>query len=345
MCIRDRRSKVNRQLQKMLERKYRRWVQAAAALRQSVALEEFWNQQLRAGDVAGPFWALVTHPHTEEELLTRAYGEVHMLSHLQGASNRADRQRLRQQVVEIDTLNERLERLRRHHQCQLEQRDRRLEQLGLEIRSLKSTKASAPLLIGKIAGQDPEPAEDSRQRRLSRAEERLAQREMELDRLRHEMSALQEMLTESQQERLALEEAIRQLLVPQGRGGKSDEPSLDLAGQRVLYVGGRSKLTPHLRSLVESSNGRFAYHDGGLEESRSGLHCSLAGADMVFCPVDCVSHDACRRVKRHCRQQDKLFVPLRSSGLSAFAAGLRQSCQSTGANSVERQLAYTYSQD
>ena len=112
----------------------------------------------------------------------------------------------------------------------------------------------------------------------------------------------------------------------------------------MLYVGGRSTLTPHLRSLVESSNGRFAHHDGGLEESRAGLHCSLSGADMVFCPVDCVSHDACLRVKQHCRQQDKPFIPLRSSGISAFAAGLRQSCQSVEMNSSERQLAYTYVQ-
>ena len=107
-------------------------------------------------------------------------------------------------------------------------------------------------------------------------------------------------------------------------------------------MGGRSTLTPHLRSLVELSNGRFAYHDGGLEERRSGLHCSLAGADMVFCPVDCISHDACLRVKRYCRQQAKPFIPLRSSGLSAFAAGLRDSCRSVASNSAERQLAYTY---
>jgi hypothetical protein len=143
-----------------------------------------------------------------------------------------------------------------------------------------------------------------------------------------------------------MEEAMGQLLAsPSSNGEASFSHRLDLAGQRVLYVGGRSTLTPHLRSLVESSNGRFVYHDGGLEESRAGLHCSLAGADMVFCPVDCISHDACRRVKQHCRQQDKPFIPLRSSGLSAFAAGLRLSCQPVGGDSAERQLAYTYVQE
>jgi hypothetical protein len=66
---------------------------------------------------------------------------------------------------------------------------------------------------------------------------------------------------------------------------------------------------------------------------------------MVFCPVDCVSHDACRRVKQHCRRQDKPFIPLRSSGLTAFAAGLCYSSQSTESNSHEQQLAFTYAME
>ena len=57
-----------------------------------------------------------------------------------------------------------------------------------------------------------------------------------------------------------------------------------------------------------------------LIEDRRGIR---RHSDMVFCPVDCVSHDACRRVKRHCQQQAKQFIPLCSSGLSAFATGLQ----------------------
>ena len=101
------------------------------------------------------------------------------------------------------------------------------------------------------------------------------------------------------------------------------DTALDLGGMRILYVGGQTRLAPHLRSLVEAHNGRFEHHDGGVEESRAGLQCALAGADLVFCPVDCISHDACQRAKQHCWQQNKRFIPLRSSGLSAFAAGLR----------------------
>ena len=160
----------------------------------------------------------------------------------------------------------------------------------------------------------------------------MAQREMALDQLRHELAGLRELLEESREEHAAMERAMGQLLDRCERTDSAGQRNqIDLRGQRILYVGGRAALTPHLRTLVESSNGRFEHHDGGLEASRAGLNCSLAGADMVFCPIDCVSHDACLRVKRHCRQQAKRFIPLRSSGLSAFAAGLQQFSRSAEA--------------
>ena len=43
----------------------------------------------------GPYWALMTHPRSTPALMVRAFGEVHMLSHLAGATNRADIRRLR----------------------------------------------------------------------------------------------------------------------------------------------------------------------------------------------------------------------------------------------------------
>ena len=45
-------------------------------------------------------------------------------------------------------------------------------------------------------------------------------------------------------------------------------------------------------------------------------------------PTDCVSHDAALQVKRLCRQTMKPFVPLRSSGVASFVAGLRNGLDS-----------------
>ncbi len=92
----------------------------------------------------------------------------------------------------------------------------------------------------------------------------------------------------------------------------------DLCGKMVLYVGGRSNMVPLYRQLVEERGGRFSHHDGGREDSRQQLPRLLSGADVVLCPVDCVSHDACKQVKRICKRYRKPFVMMRSSGVSAL---------------------------
>jgi hypothetical protein len=42
----------------------------------------------------------------------------------------------------------------------------------------------------------------------------------------------------------------------------------------------------------------------------------------VLCPIDCVSHQACLKVKALCRRRAKAFVPLRSSSATCFARAI-----------------------
>jgi hypothetical protein len=60
--------------------------------------------------------------------------------------------------------------------------------------------------------------------------------------------------------------------------------------------------------------------NGGREDHPSLLPGLISQADRVAFPVDCVSHDAARTVKRICRQLGKAWVPLRPSGLASFLA-------------------------
>ncbi len=106
--------------------------------------------------------------------------------------------------------------------------------------------------------------------------------------------------------------------------GERTPAAIDLCGSRIVYVGGRTALVPHFRALVQRSNGSFVHHDGGIEEKGERLSEVLAQGDAVLCPVDCVSHGACRLAKRVYKQRSKAFVPLRSSGMSSFVSGLRE---------------------
>ena len=66
----------------------------------------------------------------------------------------------------------------------------------------------------------------------------------------------------------------------------------------------------HFRALVESANGRFAHHDGDIEDGAQRLDRVLSQADVVLCPIDCVSHSAYLRAKKFCKRAAKTFVPL-----------------------------------
>jgi len=81
-------------LQKYLDKKYRKDLRAFLKVSDEAELRRLWRERAEAGDVPGPFWALMSHPSAPAALLREIYGEVHMLSHRVGAANRADLSRL-----------------------------------------------------------------------------------------------------------------------------------------------------------------------------------------------------------------------------------------------------------
>lgn len=97
-----------------------------------------------------------------------------------------------------------------------------------------------------------------------------------------------------------------------------------LDARTVLYVGGYPHLAPHLRQRVELLNGRLLHHHGGVEARIGALPGLVAQADLVVCPLACLSHDAFLRIKQLCMRQGKRFIVLRSASLSSFTLCLDQ---------------------
>ncbi|MEA2074905.1 MAG: DUF2325 domain-containing protein [Euryarchaeota archaeon] len=98
------------------------------------------------------------------------------------------------------------------------------------------------------------------------------------------------------------------------------EPRLN--GMRVAYVGGVESLESSYKELAESFGCQFCYHCGHCERGKSAIASLIDGNDVIFCPVDINSHNACRLVKKVCKLRDKPCCFLRSSGLSALKKGL-----------------------
>lgn len=310
-----------RLIQRLLDRKYHTPINRLAKA-DSHQLAEQWRQALKSGDIAGLFWALVTHPHTPDTLIQRVYGDVHMLSHLAGASNRADLKRLTTLESTVLELREAAAQTARHHHAQQAQKEAVIRELDAQLLHRIERERSGPAesaLHEQLAASRRELTQTLRQ--LERTRRRLTSLTRRNERLQQQLASTQAAFTELEAEQQASELALHQLLVSDET---PDQPVTNLCGRQIVYVGGRPSLSPHFRALVERFRGHFEHHDGGVEESRANLHCLLSKADMVFCPIDCISHDACLKVKRFCKQNAKAFIPLRSSGLSAFAKELSQ---------------------
>lgn len=105
--------------------------------------------------------------------------------------------------------------------------------------------------------------------------------------------------------------------------GDAEAARAALEGRNFLYVGGRDCQVAHLRQIASSFGANLIHHDGGLREAVSRIDNVLPSVDCVFCPIDCISHDACLRVKSGCKKWEKAFVPLRNGSKSSFERALQ----------------------
>jgi len=305
-------------LNKALDQRHRLSIKRATGAQTADQLLAYWKDGVQQGEIPGTYWAVLTHPMATEALIRRAFGDVHMLSHLVGSANRADLKRLCQLEAEKVALEERLQRQQIQLRDGILARDETIRELRL---ALVSRVVATP-----HPGDD---TEDDARRALEKCvadlERRLSveTRRREAIEQRHQQ-ARQELSVEAAARRAAERsatqltdelQAVEAALMPDLNTAIS-MPNLD--DRLVLYVGGRPNLVPSLRVVTEQLGARFLHHDGGIEESSNVLAGLIARADIVVFPVDCISHDAALSVKRLCRQQGKAFVPLRSSGTSSL---------------------------
>src|SRR5262245_58734626 len=89
-------------LNKALDDKHESFIKRFAKVATTPELRVLWNQALERGEIPGAYWALLTHHASDRELVQDAFGEVHMLSHMVGSSNRSDIARLRQLEVALE---------------------------------------------------------------------------------------------------------------------------------------------------------------------------------------------------------------------------------------------------
>src|ERR1700678_858786 len=96
-------------IQKALDRRHEAAIKQFAKAGDESALRQLWDEAVKRGDIPGAYWAVLSHPAATDAIMRQEFGDVHMLSHMVGAANRADIRRLRQLEEENTALSAKLE--------------------------------------------------------------------------------------------------------------------------------------------------------------------------------------------------------------------------------------------
>ncbi len=318
---------LTRKVQKYLDKKYSRHIKQFSHAKNEAQLLSLWDEACQHGEVSGAFWALMTHPLINENVQHTAYSQIHMLSHQVGSLQRADLRKLHQ-----------LEQKNAELQAQLTQTRQRLLKRDQKIQTLqqKLEQTQQKNVLPTTMLVDVEKTE-TLQQQLRHYEKDIGYLQLNSEKLKKQamtqnqhLAELQQQLVQEQKDKKTIEKQLEQVLAsnctnypPEDDKTRTWCTQQHLQGHCILYVGGRDKLKSHFRHLVESYGGSFLHHDGGLHGKDHELHQVLSKADTVFCPLDCISHNACQTVKKFCKKYDKSVVLLRTESLSAFSRGLQ----------------------
>jgi hypothetical protein len=303
---------VSRAVQKLLESRYATIARKVRATSDPAALDALWTHERDEGRVAGAYWAFLTHDHVPEPLRVRIFGEVHMLSHLLGRTASRQAALVSELTARVDDLEARIARQNDRHQAVVAERDAarvQLEQISRKVAG------AGPVARPSRQRRRPEVASNAQRhaRALLAARTRARTAEAAGERLQHEVRRLRALLSEAT--------AIA-TPPPCPAAAACDAAVRDDIARRVLYLGGRSGTVDTLRRVAAERRAELIHHDGGEEMSVKRIDGLVEHCDVVFCPVDCISHQACLKAKALCRKHGKPFVPLRSSGAASFERAL-----------------------
>ena len=318
-----RRNRLSESLQTELDTRYALNVRNFRLAKTTPALAELWSLAIRQGDVAGAFWAALTHPRCDaimQEVLCR---DMHMLQHQAGTNVRIDIAKFNALHNENAVLARELGRAQERSTRLLAEKSHeiaRLSALHMRAQADNITKESRLAFLSEdlAALRASNPGLDAGERLQKKVDQLLArQSELEAQNasLRNKLAAAAKALDAQ-----AIEPPPAVLrLEPQAK-----PITLYLSQKTVLCVGGRTSNIANYRDVIERVGGQFAHHDGGLEDNQSVLDASLAAADLVICQTGCISHNAYWKVKDFCKRTGKRCVFVENPSTSSLVRGLKE---------------------
>lgn len=323
-----RRNRLSELLQNDLEHRYARTIQKFKLAKTREALAQLWTNAVQQGDVAGAFWAALTHPRCDDALQEILCRDMHMLQHQAGACVRADLNKFNSLLEENAILTRELGRVQERNTRLTVEKAGEIERLNAQIVQLRAQNigkdTSIAFLMEDLAALTASIPELELRARLQKKNEQLIVRQTALEthisELRKNLAFATKSLDIIQSEHAQLRHAdnVEQQII------RTIPIAVQLHQKAVLCVGGRSGNIANYRDIIERVGGRFAHHDGGLEDNSNLLDSSLAAADLVICQTACISHNAYWRVKDFCKRTGKRCVFVENPSASSLERGLEQ---------------------
>ncbi|MBX9817749.1 MAG: DUF2325 domain-containing protein [Burkholderiaceae bacterium] len=319
-----RRCKLSELMQAELDARYAREIQTFKAAKNALALAELWIKYLKAGDVAGAFWAALSHPRCDVPLQEAMCKDLHMFQHQAGAGVRLEMARFNALAEENAVLGRELGKVQERITRVMAQKTADMERLQSELLQARAESIAKDSRMAFMA-QDLEalqatiPQLEERQR-LQKRLDQVTQRQQELEAHNAELRRRLAVAERVASERAVVERSAAESVAVQD----VQAVVVQLHQKVVLCVGGRSGNIANYRDVVERVGGKFAHHDGGVEDNASVLDANLAAADLVICQTGCISHNAYWRVKDFCKRTGKRCVFVENPSASSLERGLVQ---------------------
>lgn len=304
--------KEARAIHKLLDNRHSGSLRIVSREKDAEKLLILWRQMRDSGDISGGVYAFMTLSHIPFEVRHSIFGEIHMLSHLMGASYRKQSHEVSLLKEEISELKTRKEKAEFSHLNLVADHQKEVDKFHSELGNLK-TKLDQKNEI--VKPKKPVKSSDSKvARALDSARKRARHAEMEYKNLVLQMEAVR-------REKNQLQIRLRNLEMSEDL---EESESIRLDGSSILYIGGRENLIPLLQSYAKECGANFIHHDGGQEDSVARIDEVLPSVDCVICPINCVSHDACLRAKYGCKKLGKSFMPIRTESQASFRRALKE---------------------
>ncbi|MRX08348.1 DUF2325 domain-containing protein [Pseudoduganella sp. FT25W] len=316
------RNRLSEALQKELERRYAPVLLRFRNAKSTEQVAEMWRTAVNNGDVAGAFWAGLTHPRCTSELEEQMCRDLHMVQHQAGACVRADITKFNATLEENKRLTHDLNKSQQRAAALMAEKTADAEKHAAQLMQLRAQVVGKDSMIDSVRVELEQlklsiPGLESR----AKLADRLGQMEERERAMRNQIAELKLELARAAEAPVAApppQEAARQVVE------HVMKMPLRLSDRAVLCVGGRNGNVASYRELIEREGAQFAHHDGGLEDNANRLEASLAAADLVICQTGCISHSAYWRVKDYCKRTGKRCVFIDNPSISSLARGLEQ---------------------